>query len=207
MVSGCCHGDDNDVIVSSTGSGLHRINKKERIQIAEGEFSSVSVHKQMLYALQYKTGVVNIYSYQNQMMASVERSINLQDYKQGSNMDNLCVHGCNLYVGCFNEDTLYVYNMEGTVLRKLGTHGTGLAAEFNGLILCSVDNKGNALLLDYNNQRLQTCGHSGRFCELRIKWGEAGFPNHAYVDADTSDLFVVSCHPHQIIKYGIGLGV
>ena len=111
----------------------------------------------------------------------------------------LAVHGDQITCCSVWENEITAYSLSGELLRTHSGFGDIGVSQFNHLTLCDVDDDDRALVIDYNNDRLQVMSGQGEFSVLQLA-PPVAMPNRAVLFNDC--LYLVSHYDRFIHKYG-----
>ena len=160
-----------------TGSSI--LNK-----ISSGEFLSVAILGDQVFATKYKSNMVNVYSYSGNKWSKT------RSFKASTNNnERLTMSVKNNRIKCcsWDDDNIRVYTLTGQLLQTNSTEGSGDAGQLSDPFICDEDEDGSVLFADQYNDRLQVMTEEGKFSLLQLQppveepKSAALFNNHLYV--------------------------
>ena len=143
------------IVASWDGKGLLQIHKDGTFgaHLHDGSFSDVTSNKLEVYALSYEDGKVLIFCFQDRNFC-FQKSISVA-YNNGNNWDSLYYSRDSLYVCSWGNHRIYQFSLDGKLLHQFGGYSHLGAIQFKNPRICDIDQRGNILIADVGNDRLQ----------------------------------------------------
>ena len=211
-LSGVCaviQDSHGQIIVACDGDkGLHECapDGRHMTEIQSGSYSDVTEHQSVLYAWEYEQTCVYVFVHgeKRQWSSKDNKWIKSKSIKCGisyvSPLDRLSVLGDNMYISSYVKDCIYRVAMTGRVLTTYGHRGRGGAGELYGPRLCNVNKRGQLLVCDEGNDRIQVCDESGVWRVVNTEGGEMREPHDAVVSEDGRCMWVCAGN-QKLLKY------
>ena len=124
-------------------------------QVIKGKFCDVCVDKTTAVALEFKQGKIYVLDFSTKPVqkSSFRTPLTLANmYKEESKLV-LC-DGV-IFLSIYNDEPILQYDLKGNLIGQFGQWGKGAAGNMGSPRVCSVDNRGNLLVADFANNRLQ----------------------------------------------------
>ena len=178
-------------------------------RIASGDFRSVIVHQDQVYAADRKKCQTQVFRYNKTLTPRWPRiestgwtkvkSID-HDFKQNNWPLTLSISNNQLKCCSIGDDSIKVYSLSGELLRTYGTRGSGDAGRLDCPYISDDDDDGRVLIADRNNNRLQVMSEQGEVSVLQLQPPVTSplravlFKNHVFVASwDKKAIYKYSC--------------
>lgn len=127
-------------------------------RISEGSYSYVCSYNKKLYTLEYKIGKITVFgpvsTSRKQNSNTITKWTVVQEFKLNfgntQSFDRLSVQSTGVYISSCLNNSLYVYNLDGSF-----QHQAGKVSGLKIPLMCGVDAAGNVLIADCDNHRIQ----------------------------------------------------
>ena len=138
-------------------------------EIASGDFASVVVHQDQVYAADVKKNQVQVFRHND--TASPPRWIKLTciDHDFKKRYLTLSISNNQLKCCATIEGVIKVYSLSGELLQTYGTRGRGGAGQLRRPYISDDDDDGSVLIADKFNNRLQVMSEQGEFSVLQLQ--------------------------------------
>ena len=130
--------------------------------IDSGNFDSVVVYQDHVYAAEYDSKEVRVYKHNGGWTK-------VRSFKVIRGLVTLSVQNNQVKCCSSGADKIAVYSLTGQLLQTHGSYGSGDAGQFKYPYTCGDDDDGSVLIADYNNDRLQVMSEQGEFSVLQLQ--------------------------------------
>ena len=143
-------------------------------RIASGEFTSVVVHQNQVYAADGKKTKTQVFQHNHTSSRWTKiRSID-HDFKKKymASADynlTLSISNNQLKYCSAESDSIKVYSLSGKLLKTYGSRGFGNAGNFGCAYISDDDDDGSVLIVDQRNDDLQVMSEQGEFSFLQLE--------------------------------------
>ena len=137
----------------------------KRFLVLSGTYFSVESHNSRVYAVNRYPCAIEIYGHSGDTWWGLRRihtPFNRED------IINLWVNDKNIYASSWDNDAIFVFNHDGTILGQHGVRGSGEAGKLDHPLLCHGDDDGDVFIADWGNLRLQVLHGDGHFSVVNI---------------------------------------
>lgn len=162
------HALNEDHILIAAENGLYILfsaNMSTSL-ILRGNFSDVCVDKTIAVALECKQGKVYVLNFQKKPVQKSSFRINFKLVNMYKNESKLVLSDQNIFISVYNDEPLLKYDLSGKLLGEFGQWGKGVAGNMGSPKVCAADNKGNVLVSDSANNRLQVMNPNSKWSVL-----------------------------------------
>ena len=141
----------------------------------------VTIHSGKAYAVKHKQPAVYVFKDNGNDNWLQESKINLLGYYKGLGMHTICISQDMIYLCPKNCQSVYVYTIAGRITGCYGKKGWNLqvgldlsvenssAGNLCDARICGEDSKGNVLIADSTNHRLQVLKEGGHWAEITLE--------------------------------------
>ena len=168
-----------------------------------GQFSDVSFHNNVLYALEQEEKVIYAFKQTVRNTWQEWKQIKLSNCT-AKKLDTMCVFEECIFISSSTSHSVCIFNINGRLLAQYGKSGDDIAGMKGGLLkyprLCGRHSSGQVLVADCFNERLQVLSTDGTWKVLHL--GDAYGTTWDAVQ-DFGQLFVLHFfgRKHHIVKY------
>ena len=122
-------------------------------------------HNNRVYAANYNTGEIEIYGHSGDTWWGLRRI----QTPMKSGFIQIWVNYSNIFASSWVNDTIYIYNHDGSFKGQHGVSGKGgEAGRLWCPFLCHGNDDGDVLIADWGNKRLQVLHGDGRFSVVQM---------------------------------------